>query len=108
MATAESSVSLIYREEVLPLARRTMTALGLRVLAMLPWKLWAIVAILPYSSRLSLRLTGALERFNLRAGHDMPSVSDYLWMITEDSIDEAQFVARAARTTSRFVEHLEH
>ncbi|KZT73249.1 hypothetical protein DAEQUDRAFT_808373 [Daedalea quercina L-15889] len=108
MATAESSVSLIYHEEVLPFARRTMAAVDLRVLAVLPRKLWAtIVAVLSYNSRLLLRLLDSLVRHDLRAGHDLPSVSDYLWMITEDSVDEAQFVARLARTTSRFLEHLE-
>ncbi|KAH9837378.1 uncharacterized protein C8Q71DRAFT_857679 [Rhodofomes roseus] len=107
MATAESSMSVIYREEVLPLARRMLSVVDLRVLAVLPRKLWAVlVNILSYNVQLLVHFLNALAELNLRVGYDVPSVSEYLWMMTEESMDDTRLLERATRTTSRFLEHL--
>lgn len=111
MATAESSMSVIYREEVLPAARRTLATINLRALAVLPRKLMALLLdVLARNVRLLGRFLRALAELNLRVGLgcDTPDYSECLWvMTTEESVDGIQLVARAARTTSRFLEHLE-
>ena len=110
MATAESSMSIIYREEVLPAARRMLSAINLHALAVLPRKLIAIfVDTLAHNLRRLGRFLQTLVELNLRVGLgcDTPDYSECLWMLTEESVDGIQLIARAARTTSRFLEHLE-
>lgn len=109
MATAESSMSIIYREEVLPVARRALSAVNLRALAILPRKLWAIlVDVLAHNIRLLGPFLHALAELNLHVGLgcDTPDYSECLWMMTEESANNVQLVARATQTTSRFLEHL--
>lgn len=109
MATAESSLSIIYREEVLPVARRVLSAVNLRALAILPRKILAILMnILARNIRLLGRFLHALAELNLHVGLgcDTPDYSECLWMMTEESADNVQLATRATRTTSRFLEHL--
>ncbi|KAH9929790.1 uncharacterized protein B0H18DRAFT_996284 [Fomitopsis serialis] len=101
--TAESSLSVIYREEVLPLARRLRFVVDLRTLAAIPRKLWAAITdILSYNLQLLRHILDTLAELNLRVECDVPSVSEYLWMVTEDSVDDTRLLERAAQSASRF------
>ena len=102
-------MSIIYREEVLPAARRTLSAVNLRALAILPQKLWEIlVDVLAHNVQLLGRFLRALAESNIRVGLgcDTPDYSECFLTLTGESVEGIQLVARAARTTSRFLEHL--